>query len=144
MYQRILVPTDGSPLSEKAAQAAIELARRLDAQLLAFTVSEPYPYSPLGEAPPLLPQEFYEGEQRLATERLKAVQTLAEGQHVACGAASQEAMQPWRAIVDYAEGQGVDLIVMASHGRGGISGLLLGSQTHKVLTHCKVPVLVVR
>lgn len=144
MYARILVPTDGSPLSERAARTAVELAQRLGAQLLAFTVSEPYPYSPLGEAPPLLPQEFYEGEQRLASERLRAVQAVAEAQHVPCGTASQEGLQAWRAIVEYAEGQNVDLIVMASHGRGGLSGLLLGSQTHKVLTHCRVPVLVVR
>jgi nucleotide-binding universal stress UspA family protein len=144
MYQRILVPTDGSPLSEKAAQAAVELAQRLGSQLLAFTVTEPYPYSPLGESPPLLPQEFYEGEQRLATERLKTVQALAESKGVTCGSASQEGMHTWRSIVEYAEGQGIDLIVMASHGRGGLSGLLLGSQTQKVLTHCRVPVLVVR
>ena len=144
MYARILVPTDGSSLSEKAAHTAAELAQRLGAQMLAFTVTEPYPYSPLGEAPPLLPQEFLAGEQRLAQERLSAVKRLAEAKGVACSAASQEGLQTWRTIVEYAEGQNADLIVMASHGRGGLSGLLLGSQTHKVLTHCKVPVLVVR
>ena len=144
MYQRILVPTDGSPLSERAAQSAVKLAHQLGAQVLAFTVSEPYPYAALGEAPPVLPQSYFDSEQRLVSERLKAVQSLAAAQGVPCSAASQESPQPWRAIVEYAEGQGADLIVMASHGRGGVSGLLLGSQTHKVLTHCRVPVLVVR
>lgn len=144
MYQRILIPTDGSPRSEKAVHAGLEMARRLQARVIAFTVSEPYPYSPLGESPPMLPQEFLAAEQRLATERLKPVLAAAAAAGVPCSEATQESMQPWRAIADFAEAEGVDLIVMASHGRGGLSSLLLGSQTQKVLTHCKVPVLVVR
>jgi nucleotide-binding universal stress UspA family protein len=144
MYQRILVPTDGSELSTQAVNAAVQLAQKLGAQLYALTVTEPYPYSPLPEAQPVLPQEFLDAEMRLAAARLKAVKEAAAAAGVPCEGASVEGAQPWRAICDHAVGIKADLIVMASHGRSGLAGLLLGSQTQKVLTHCAVPVLVVR
>ncbi|MBN8505160.1 MAG: universal stress protein [Burkholderiales bacterium] len=144
MYQRILVPTDGSELSQKAVQTAVQLAQRFGAELFALTVTEPYPYSPLAEAQPVLPQEFLDAEMRLANARLKAVSDAAGAAGVRCEGASVEGAQPWRAICDEAGNRSADLIVMASHGRSGLAGLLLGSETQKVLTHCAVPVLVVR
>lgn len=144
MYQHILVPTDGSELTAKAVAAAIQLATQFGARLYALTVTEPYPYSPLAEAQPVAPQEFLDAEMRLAQLRLKAVADAAARAGVTCEAVSVEGAQPWRAICDHAASNRVDLIVMASHGRGGIAGLLLGSETQKVLTHCAVPVLVVR
>lgn len=144
MYSRILVPTDGSELSAKAVQSAVALAQRLGAQILALTVTDPYPYSPLAEAAPIEPQGYLDAVQRLAAQRLHAVAAVASAAGVACETASLEAAQPWRGIVDHAEGVKADLIVMASHGRKGVSALLLGSETQKVLTHSTVPVLVVR
>ena len=144
MFQRILIPTDGSELSLKAVQAAVQLAQRFHAQLHALTVTEPYPYSPLVEAQPVHPQEFLDAELRLANARLKLVRDAAAAAGVSCEGASVEGAQPWRAICDHATRVNADLIVMASHGRSGIAGLLLGSETQKVLTHCTVPVLVVR
>lgn len=144
MYTRILVPTDGSELSAQAVRSAVQLAKTFGARLLALTVTEPYPYSPLAEAQPVEPQEFLDGEMRLAAQRLQQVRDAAAAAGVACEAASVEGAQPWRAICDHAAASACDLIVMASHGRSGLAGLLLGSETQKVLTHCKVPVLVVR
>lgn len=144
MYQRILVPTDGSELSAKAVSTAVALAKRLGARLLAITVTEPYPYSALAEAQPILPQEFLDAEMRLAESRLKAVRDAAAAAGVTSEGASVENAQPWRAIVEHAAQVEADLIVMASHGRRGISALLLGSETQKVLTHSSTPVLVVR
>ncbi len=144
MFQRILVPTDGSELSAKAVRSAVQLAQQFKAQLFAFTVTEPYPYSPLAEAQPVLPQEFLDAETRLAAARLKQVKEAGAAAGLACEGASVESAMPWRAICDQAEAVQADLIVMASHGRSGLAGLLLGSETQKVLTHCTVPVLVVR
>jgi nucleotide-binding universal stress UspA family protein len=90
------------------------------------------------------PQEFLDAEMRLAAARLKTVADAAAAAGVRCEGASIEGAQPWRAICDQATAVGADLIVMASHGRSGLAGLLLGSETQKVLTHCTVPVLVVR
>ncbi len=144
MYSRILVPTDGSELSAKAVQQAIGLAQRLGAQVQALTVTDPYPYSPLAEAAPIEPQSYLDAMQRMASQRLQAVVAVASAAGVPCESASLEAAQPWRGIVEYAESVKADLIVMASHGRKGVSALLLGSETQKVLTHSTVPVLVVR
>jgi nucleotide-binding universal stress UspA family protein len=144
MYAHILVPTDGSELSAKATRSAVELAKKLGARITALTVIEPYPYSPLAEAQPIAPQEFLDAEMRLAEQRLKAVHDCAAAAGVACDGNSIEAAQPWRTICDEAARINADLVVMASHGRRGISALLLGSETQKVLTHSSVAVLVVR
>jgi nucleotide-binding universal stress UspA family protein len=144
MYSRILVPTDGSELSAKAVQSAVALAQRIGARVLALTITDPYPYSPLAEAAPIEPQSYLDAIQRMATQRLQAVSAVASAAGVPCESASLEAAQPWRGIVDHAEGVNADLIVMASHGRKGVGALLLGSETQKVLTHSKIPVLVVR
>ncbi len=144
MYAHILVPTDGSELSAKATRSAVELAKCLGARISALTIIEPYPYSPLAEAQPIAPQEFLDAELRLAEQRLKAVADSAAAAGLVHEGHSVEAAQPWRAICDEATRVNADLIVMASHGRRGISALLLGSETQKVLTHSTVPVLVVR
>lgn len=144
MFKRILVPTDGSELTTRAVGTAIQLAQQFGASLQVLTVTEPYPYSPLAEAQPIEPQEFLDAEMRLAAQRLSAVTEAAAQAGVKCESASVEGAQPWRAICDQAAASAADLIVMASHGRSGIAGLLLGSETQKVLTHCAVPVLVVR
>ena len=93
---------------------------------------------------PIPPQEFYDAQERIALTRVKDVVARAEREGLECQAFTVEAQHPWEAIVDHAKSQGCDLIVMASHGRRGVSALLLGSETTRVLVHCDVPVLVVK
>jgi nucleotide-binding universal stress UspA family protein len=144
MYRNILVPTDGSEITAKAVQNAIALAKTTGAKLTALSIKEPFPYSAISEMQPVPPQEFYDAQERIATARVKAVADAAAAAGVTCAASTMEAVHPWEAIVDHAKAQGCDLIVMASHGRRGVSALLLGSETQKVLTHCTMPVLVVK
>ncbi len=144
MYQRILVPTDGSEITAKAVDTAVALARLSGASLTTLCVKEPFPYSAISEMQPVPPQEFYDAQERIAAERVKNAVAAAQAAGVSCQGHTVEALHPWEAILDHAKTQGCDLIVMASHGRRGLSALLLGSETQKVLTHSKVPVLVVR
>jgi nucleotide-binding universal stress UspA family protein len=144
MYKRILVPTDGSDISAKALQAAVSLARMAGSTLLILSVKEPFPYSAISEMQPVPPQEFFDAQERIAAARVKAAVGAAEAGGVVCEGHTVEAVHPWEAILDHAKAQSCDLIVMASHGRRGLSALLLGSETQKVLTHSTVPVLVIR
>ncbi|EGJ08785.1 MULTISPECIES: universal stress protein [Rubrivivax] len=144
MYKRILVPTDGSEITAKAVQTALELARLAGAEMFVIGVKEPFPYSAISEMQPVPPQEFYDAQERIASSRVKAVIEAASAVGVACSGHTVEALHPWEAIIDHAKNQECDLIVMASHGRRGVSALLLGSETQKVLTHSTLPVLVVR
>lgn len=144
MYQRILVPTDGSDITAKAVDTAVNLAKHLGARLLTISVKEPFPYSAISEMQPTPPQEFYDAQERIATARVKGVADKAMAAGVACEAHTVEALHPWEAIVEHANAKGCDLIVMASHGRRGVAALLLGSETQRVLIHSKVPVLIVR
>lgn len=144
MYQRILVPTDGSDITGKAVQTAIELAALSKATLLTIGVKEPFPYSAISEMQPVPPQEFFDAQERIASTHVKAVMDAAQAAGVSCEGHTVEALHPWEAIIDHAKAKGCDLIVMASHGRRGVAALLLGSETQKVLTHSTLPVLVVR
>jgi nucleotide-binding universal stress UspA family protein len=144
MYKRILISTDGSDISQKAAQSAVSLAKSMGAELYAISVKEPFPYSAISEMQPVPPQEFFDAQERIAGERVKAVVSLAEAAGVTSHAHTVEALHPWEAILDHAKTQGCDLVVMASHGRRGLSALLLGSETQKVLTHSSIPVLVIK
>jgi nucleotide-binding universal stress UspA family protein len=144
MYQRILFPTDGSAITLKALQAALSLAKLCGAELHTLAVMEPFPYSAISEMQPVPPQEFFDAQQRVATSRVKAVSDEAAAAGVRCQGFTVEALHPWEAILDHAKAQACDLLVMASHGRRGVSALLLGSETQKVLTHSALPVLVVR
>ena len=144
MYQRILVPTDGSEITGKAVATAISLAKALGAQLFTVSVKEPFPYSAISEMQPTPPQEFYDAQERIAADRVAAVVAVAQAAGVPCEGHTVEALHPWEAIIDHAAKSRCDLLVMASHGRRGMSALLLGSETQRVLTHTTVPVLVVR
>ena len=144
MYKRILVPTDGSEITVKAIQAAISMAKLMGAEVFALAVKEPFPNSAISEMQPVPPQEFLDAQERVATSRLKAVGEAATAAGVVSHSHSVEGLHPWEAILDHGKAQNCDLIVMASHGRRGMSALLLGSETQKVLTHSTVPVLVVR
>ena len=144
MYKRILFPTDGSDITIKALQSAIGLAKLCGAEIQVLAVKDPFPYSAISEMQPVPPQEFFDAQERVAAARVKAATEAATAAGVACQGHTVEALHPWEAILDHGKNEGCDLVVMASHGRRGMSALLLGSETQKVLTHSTVPVLVVR
>jgi nucleotide-binding universal stress UspA family protein len=144
MFKRILVPTDGSEITTKAAATAIGLAKAVGAALYTLSVKEPFPYSALSEMQPVPPQEFFDAQERIAAERVNAVREASAAAGQPCQAHTVEAVHPWEAIIEHARNNDCDLIVMSSHGRRGVTALLLGSETQKVLTHSKIPVLVVR
>lgn len=144
MFKRILVPTDGSDITKKALASAVALAKSVNAKLYTLSVKEPFPYSAISEMQPTPPQEFFDAQERIAAARVKEVRDTAELSGLQCEAHTIEALHPWEAIIDHAKRHECDLIVMASHGRRGVTALLLGSETQKVLTHTNIPVLVVR
>lgn len=144
MYKHILVPTDGSDITQKAVTTAISLARALGSALHALSVKEPLAYSAISEMQPMPPQDFFDTQDRIARQRLDAVLVACKAAGLECDAQSVESEHPWEAIIEHAKSTGCDLIVMASHGRRGVSALLLGSETQKVLTHSTIPVLIVR
>ena len=144
MFNRILIPTDGSDITAKAVDAGIKLAKSVGAQLYTICVKEPFPYSAISEMQPVPPQDFFDAQDRIATKRVHDVVELAHAAGVKCQAHTVEGLHPWEAIIDHARHLECDLLVMASHGRRGVTALLLGSETQKVLTHSTIPVLVVR
>ena len=145
MYANILIPTDGSELAGKAVQHGIELAKRLDAKVIALTVLPPFhTFTTDTQMIEDTPARYKVRMHEHAEKTLGAVANEAQAAGVTCETVQIEDEHPYRAIIDIAVLKGCDLIVMASHGRHGISALVLGSETIKVLTHCKIPVLVHR
>ena len=145
MYKHILVPTDGSELSDKAVAAAINLAQLLGARITAFHALEPYPLQGAYAADvEFQPEIFAERSEEYAKRVLEAVANAATAANVKCSTGYAPCRSPSQAIVEKAHAENCDLIVMASHGRRGLEGFLLGSETQKVLTHSTTPVLVYR
>ena len=144
MFQRILFPTDGSDITAKALQTALGLAKLAGAELYVIAVKDPFPYGAISEMQPTPPQEFLDAQERVASARVKKAQDAAAAAGITAHGHTVEAIHPWEAIIEHAKAQSCDLVVMASHGRRGLSALLLGSETQKVLTHVDLPVLVVR
>lgn len=145
MYKHILIPTDGSPLSENAIRQGVALARAVGAKVTALTVSLPFHNFALD---PMMvtdtPAQYENDCQALAEKALSVPSTEAGVVGVACETVHLIQDHPYQAIIDTARTKGCDLIFMASHGRRGMLALLLGSETTKVLTHTKIPVLVCR
>lgn len=149
MYKHILVPTDGSPLSLKAAKEAAALAKTLKAKITAVYVTEPWIPPVVYEGMMLgrmdeLQSEYRKASQAEAAKALGKIEAAVASAKVVCEGVHVIDNRPWEAIIKAAKSRKCDLIVMASHGRKGIAGLLLGSVTVKVLTHSKTPVLVCR
>lgn len=147
MYKHILVATDGSKLSAKAVAQAVDLAQNLGAGLTAFYASPDYPlpaYSDGVAFEPMSRKEYATLCKKEADKILGAVAMKAESAGLEFNTVHAIAPTPWEAILSAARKNKCDAIVMASHGRRGVSALLLGSETQKVLTHSKLPVLVVR
>ncbi|HEY4807511.1 MAG TPA: universal stress protein [Roseiarcus sp.] len=145
MFKHILIPTDGSDLSRKAILYGVQLAKESGAKVTGLTVTEPY--QPAGMDTVFIPMDEgdYEEQSRVLSEKaVEQVKIAAQAAGVPCETIREIHDQPYRAIIDAAHALGCDLIVMASHGRRGISALLLGSETVKVLTHSTIPVLVYR
>ncbi len=141
---KILVATDGSELSDRAVSTAVELARALGAELIAFTAVPPYPYAGIGESSGVASADYQSLVGAEASDRLARVGRAASEAGVPCHTSMLEDDQPHRAIVATADRYHCGLIVMASHGRRGVGGVVLGSETQRVLTHTHRPVLVVR
>lgn len=145
MYKNILVPTDGSELADKAAMQAIELAKALSAKLTFVRVTAPpAPIVVEGIVIAYPTDEVRAQLHERVTAHLAGLEAAAKKAGVGCATIHEENDQPWRGILDAAEQAGADLIMMGSHGRKGVAALVLGSETHKVLTHTSTPVLVCR
>ena len=145
MFKHILIPTDGSDLSRKAMLYGMRLAKLTSAKVTAITVRAPYSVSSMDVIGVVGSEDEYNEEMRQAAERaLTQVKMAGEAEGLKVETLQEVHDQPYRAIVDSALANKCDLIVMASHGRRGMSALLLGSETTKVLTHSKIPVLVYR
>ncbi|MBI5510297.1 MAG: universal stress protein [Deltaproteobacteria bacterium] len=147
MFKRILVPTDGSELSNDAVKDAIQLAKESGAAIVAVNVQPAYQQPIVVETFVIsgYSQEQYEADARRRANMLLAdVKGLAAAASVPCKTVSVLHPSTYEAIIKTAQDEGCDLIFMASHGRRGVAALILGGETHKVLTHCKIPVLVHR
>ena len=147
MYKTLLVATDGSKLSDKALAHAIALAQAMGSALIAFYAAPDYPMPAYADGvvyEPVSRKEYAKLAAEDAQKILEAAATKAETAGVMCKTAYAIASAPWEAILAAAKKHTCDAIVMASHGRRGISAVLLGSETQKVLTHSKLPVIVVR
>lgn len=149
MYKHILLPTDGSELSAKAEAQAIKLAKSLGAKLTAIHITPEFPDMGLDEDRPMLTpaivkRRFHEESAERSKNFLDKVKADADAAGIECQGISVPGDHPYDEIIKQAEKANCDLIVMASHGRNALSGILLGSETNKVLSHSTVPVLVVR
>jgi len=142
MYQHILIPTDGSELAERAVTHGLSLAKFVGAKVTGIIVEE-RPAAWLLAAGVAF-AEFTEQLREYYASALDSMANAAKQAGVPCDTVQVEDVRPYEAIIATATDRGCDLIVMASHGRGGLSAIVLGSVTNKVLTHTKVPVLVVQ
>lgn len=147
MFKNILVPVDGSAPSSKAIRRAVQLAREQKARIIGFYVGPAWQlpmYTEYVPAAVITPREHAAAVRKAAARILGAVKKAAQAARVRCKCAYVMGTYPHEEIVKAARRYRCDVIVIASHGRRGISRVLLGSETSKVLAHAKIPVLVVR
>lgn len=146
MFKHILIPTDGSELSQRAVRTAVELAKIHQARLTGIHVIPDYhlliAYE--GAFDPVTEERIEEEAKARAEGYLAFIRRCAEEAGVPCDTVCETSDHPYDAILKSAEARKCDLIVMTSHGRKGLAAVLLGSETRKVLTHARIPVLVVR
>lgn len=144
MFKKILVPTDGSTLSGEATKAAVQLAKSLHAQIVGVNVIDPFPYIGIGDASAIGLQSYLTEAKGAATQALDALRLACTAEGVECVGDTIERNVVYEGIIETAEAEGCDLIVMGSHGHRGVKALILGSVAQKVLTHSKTPVLIVK
>jgi nucleotide-binding universal stress UspA family protein len=145
MFKHLLLPTDGSAQSEATIQKAIEFAKGINAKVSGFHVIPASPVTAYLNA--MMDDTRREYEQQLIAEAekyLAVIEKAAKDAGVVADTAYVMSDHPYAAIIEAAEQKGCDLIVMASHGRRGVKAIVLGSETHKVLVHSQIPVLVYR
>jgi len=146
MFKSILIPTDGSELSQRAVKIAMELAQLHQARVTAIHVIPDYhlliAYE--GAFDPVTEERIEEEAKTRAEGYLAYVRKCAQEAGVPCDTVCETSDHPYDAILKIADARHCDLIVMTSHGRKGLAAVLLGSETRKVLTHTKIPVLIVR
>jgi nucleotide-binding universal stress UspA family protein len=145
MYKHILIPTDGSDLSQRTVREGVDFAQSIKAQITFLTASAPFK---VFATDPLVVTDtadtYAKDAEKIAQLRFKDATEYARQRGVTAVAQHVYAEHPYEAIIDAAGKNECDLIFMASHGRKGVKGLLLGSETNKVLTHSKIPVQVCR
>jgi nucleotide-binding universal stress UspA family protein len=147
MFTHILIPTDGSEPSKRAVEAGVALAKALGARVTGmYAAPAPTPvvfknFLPVGYSPP---DEHAAAIERAARRYLGVIEAAAAAAGVACDTVHLTSEYPADTILDVAKRRKCDLVFMASHGHTGLAGLLLGSETQKVLAHAKIPVLVYR
>jgi nucleotide-binding universal stress UspA family protein len=144
MFNHLLLSTDGSDLSQKALPYAIELARKFGSKITVASVIDLYPYIGAIEVMPVGMDQWQEEVRKQANVALQRMRDQLQAACLSCDTVVEEDAQAWRGLLAVAEKQGCDTIVIASHGRGGMSSAVLGSQSSRVLSHSKLPVLVVR
>lgn len=145
MYKNILIATDGSTLADKAVESGLTLAKALGGSVVVLTATEPWTATVSGEMTIGFPAAEY--DQAMAAHAktvLDRATASAQKAGVACQTEHAKDAFPAEAIVEVAKKRGCDLIVMASHGRRGVSRMLLGSQANRVVTHSTIPVLICR
>jgi nucleotide-binding universal stress UspA family protein len=146
MFKNILIPTDGSELSQRAVRMALDLAKLHRARVTGIHVIPDYhlliAYE--GAFDPVTEERIEEEAKTRAEGYLAFVRRSAEEAGVPCDTVCETSDHPYDAILKTVDARGCDLIVMTSHGRKGLAAVLLGSETRKVLTHAKIPILVVR
>jgi len=146
MYKRILLPTDGSPLSRRAIKQGVAFAKDAGATVVGFYA--PTDYRALMQSEYMTAfmtnEDFEEQARESAEKNLRIINKVATAAGVPFDGIYIVSSTPWKAIIDAAKKKRCDLIFMGSHGRSGLAGVVLGSQTAKVLTHSKIPVLVTR
>lgn len=147
MFKHILLPTDGSDLSNDALRKGVTFARETGAKLTFIHVMPEYIAAAFAEFPAggqAAFADFMKATEDTANAILGTAEAAAHAAKVTSDRVAVRHQQPWRAIIEVAGERKCDLIFMASHGRRGLSAVVLGSETHKVLTHSKIPVLVFR
>ena len=145
MYKMILLPTDGSALSEKIAPTALDFARLTGGKIVALYVVQPYPFPTVTDGGVGFDPEVYEQQMNEAARlHLDKIGDLARAANIPFEGIIARSPSPYEEIVETAARLNCDIILMASHGRKGLNKLFLGSETQKVLAHTTLPVLVLR
>ena len=147
MFKHILIPTDGSAVAAKAIKAGVALAKEMGATVTGYYAIEPAPTHIYGEgylADRKIVEELERRAREVAQRAVDQISAAAKEAGVSSETVVESAVLPYKGIVEAAQKSNCDAIFMASHGHRGLSGLLLGSVTQKVLTHSKTPVLVFR
>jgi nucleotide-binding universal stress UspA family protein len=145
MFKTILVPTDGSPLADKAVSAAVKFAKESGARIIGISVAEPHPSPLLSDSDFFGSTHAYSAKAHdLAKEHVQKLAAAASAENVPCESIAVHSARPDEEIIKTAKTYNCDLIFMSSHGHKGLTGLFVGSVTQKVLAHSPVPILVYR